>query len=212
MKRYEAGGGRGLLAVERNTLQHNTFQCTATHCNAVQRKATHCKTLQITATHCNTLQGSIFDVRRAAQSRSLQCVVVWCSVVQCGAVWCSVLQCVAVCCSVLQCVTARYSVLQCVAVCCSVLQCVAVCCSVLQCVAVCCNTVQEPLWLHTAERAPWSIKRAHHQGPIKRALLSMKRALHCMKRALYPFDQDERGATQWTSPCGYFQQKEPYIV
>ena len=131
--------------------------CVAVRFSALQsvvarlhRDTLQCNTLQHIATHCNTqarLQREKLPVHVSCKYVAvccsvLQCVAVRCSALHCVAVPCRALQCVAVCCSALQCATVlsvcygspatRTAVSAClVHMCCSVLQCVVVCCSAL---------------------------------------------------------------------------------
>ena len=106
---------------------HTRWRCNTLQQQSSDDTATHCNTLQHTATHCNTLQ-QVCDMICRKCDNMYPCVTN---------------TCVAVCCSVLQCHQIKLHIRQAMPlVCCSVLQCVAVCCSVLQHVAVCCSVIE----------------------------------------------------------------------
>jgi len=144
-----------------------THQCTAMHCNALQRTATHCNALQLIVMHCNALQRTATQLQHNCNTTATHCnvmctktfaeikdqVTILPELIAVASMPCAVWMHVI---SASPCMLspAWCSVLQHVVACCSalvsmhivyavscVLQCVAACCSVLQRVAVCCSVL-----------------------------------------------------------------------
>jgi len=87
-----------------------SVQCTATHCNALQRIATHCNALQHIATHCHALQRTATHCatlpRTATHCHTLQRTATHCNALQRTATHCNALRRTATHCNALQRTTA----------------------------------------------------------------------------------------------------------
>ena len=120
-------------ALQSTALHCNALHKTATHCIALQRTATRCNVLQRTATHCSALQHTATHID--AHCNTLQRSAAHCMALQRTATHCNTLQRTATHCDALQHTATHYNVLHCTAMHCNALQRTATYCNAVYCTA-----------------------------------------------------------------------------